>query len=458
MKFNLKAKSTIYMILSIISLALLVVSGAILVGHDFFQYVGKSVHYVYYFLFKRQFDIKTLGVIVIALLVISFCCYYIIRLFKKESVKINELFTPITVIIAPFLVFSAIRGKTLGIWDNGNKAVGIITIVLLCVYIISSLLVFVDSVKNIMRENGIIFTGLFKFKRKFSIFDNGKISGGKRAREKISNILIYAILIIISIVWILPFVYFVIQSFAVTYEADLIIPKEWTLNNYARLVNDTVYPFWRWYLNTLVIALIVSVLNTVLTLVSAYSFSRLQFKTRKGYMKLILIIGMFPGFLGMIITYYILKQVGLSNGIAGLGGLILVYISGCVMNYYVAKGFFDTISRSLDEAAMIDGANKNTIFWKVIMPLSKPIIVYTILLAFTAPWGDYMLASVMAGGHSDLFNVAVGLQQMLTKEAGVKYFPMFCAAGVVVSIPIMILFFLLQGYYVEGVTGGAVKG
>ena len=128
------------------------------------------------------------------------------------------------------------------------------------------------------------------------------------------------------------------------------------------------------------------------------------------------------------------------------------------MNYYVSKGFFDTISKSLDEAAMIDGANKNTIFWRVIMPLSKPIIVYTILLAFTAPWGDYMFASVIAAGDSSLFNVAVGLQQLLTKESGVSGFPIFCAAGVIVSIPIMTLFFCLQGYYVEGVTGGAVKG
>lgn len=294
--------------------------------------------------------------------------------------------------------------------------------------------------------------------KKFSIFATSKMTGGKRAKEKVSRIVIYVILTIISIIWILPFLYLLIQSFAVKYEANLIIPKEWTLRNYTNLVTNKVYPFWRWYLNTLVIALIVSVLNTVLTLISAYAFSRLRFKIRKGYMKIILIIGMFPGFLGMIVTYYMLQKIHLANGMPGLFGLILVYISGCVMNYYVAKGFFDTISKSLDEAAMIDGANKNTIFWRVIMPLSKPIVVYTVLLAFTAPWGDYMLASVMAGGHSELYNVAVGLQQMLAKEAGTQYFPIFCAAGVVVSIPIMILFFLLQGYYVEGVTGGAVKG
>lgn len=294
--------------------------------------------------------------------------------------------------------------------------------------------------------------------KKFSVFQASNMSGGKRTKEIISKTVIYIFLILLAIIWICPFVYLLIQSFAVTYESNLLIPQEFTFDNYIFLFTDKTYPFWRWYLNTFGIALIVSVLNTVLTLVSAYSFSRLRFKTRKGYMKVILIIGMFPGFLGMIITYYMLSSIGLANGMPSLFGLILVYTSGCVMNYYVAKGFFDTISRSLDEAAMLDGANKNTIFWRVIMPLSKPIVVYTILLAFTAPWGDYMLASVMAGGKTELMNVAVGLQQMLSKEAGTQYFPVFCAAGVVVSIPIVILFFCLQSYYVEGVTGGAVKG
>lgn len=457
MGFNLRNKSGIFMVLNILSFILLFISGMVLVGPDFFQYLGRGVHYVYYFLFNRAFDFKTVIVIIISLLVISFVCTYMIGIFKRDSIRLKDLVSPIAAITVPYLILAAIRGKTLGAW-NGNKVAVVLTIVFLVIYVISSVLVLAESVKVLRQERGIDHKGLFRRKKKFSLFDNAKMSGGKRARETISKTFIYIILVIMSIVWISPFVYLVIQSFAVKYEAGLIIPQEWTFNNYKSLINDTVYPFWRWYLNTFVIALIVSVLNTVLTLISAYAFSRLQFKTRKGYMKMILIIGMFPGFLGMIVTYYMLKQVGLANDIPGLFGLVLVYISGCVMNYYVAKGFFDTISRSLDEAAMIDGANKNTIFWKVIMPLSKPIVVYTILLAFTAPWGDYMLASVMAGGKTELFNVAVGLQQMLSKEAGTKYFPVFCAAGVVVSIPIMILFFLLQGYYVEGVTGGAVKG
>ena len=153
-------------------------------------------------------------------------------------------------------------------------------------------------------------------------------------------------------------------------------------------------------------------------------------------MKLILIIGMFPGFLGMIITFYILKQVNLSTGVPGLFGLVLVYISGSVMNYYVSKGFFDTISKSLDEAAMIDGANKNTIFWKVIMPLSKPIIVYTILTTFMAPWLDFIFAKVICRADSKYFTVSIGLWRMLEKEYIDSWYTSFAAGAVLISIPL----------------------
>ena len=300
-----------------------------------------------------------------------------------------------------------------------------------------------------------------RINKKYDMFYNPTDTFGVKAKKKITNGIVYAILIILSLIWILPFVYLFIQSFTNDYDPGSLIPRTgtWTIANYTNLFTSKVYPFWRWYLNTLVIALICSVLTTGLTLMSAYAFSRLNFKARKGYMKLILVIGMFPGILGMFISYQILKWLGLSGGYLGIAGLILISISGCVGGYYISKGFFDTISKSLDEAAMIDGADKNTIFWKVIMPLSKPIIVYTLLMGFTGPWGDYMFYSVIAGGETKIFNVAVGLQQMLSKGYNqATVYPQFCAAAVVVSIPIMILFFKLQNYYVEGVTGGAVKG
>ena len=309
------------------------------------------------------------------------------------------------------------------------------------------------------------------------LFHNSKNTGSMRAKNNIRKIVIYTILTILSILWILPFVYLILQSFAAKYESTAILPREWTINNYRALFDTNfimkfngkdicfakTYPFGKWMINTLVIAIAVAILQTIFTLMSSYAFSRLRFPSRQKYMKLILIIGMFPGFLGMIINYFMLGQIkvgeySFNSGYLGLVGLVILYTSGSVMNYYVSKGFFDTISRSLDEAARIDGANKNTIFWKVILPLSKPIIVYTTLLAFIAPWGDYMLASVIAVGNSKIFNVAVGLQQLLTKESGTSGFPIFCAAGVIIAIPITALFFFLQKYYVEGVTGGSVKG
>ena len=277
----------------------------------------------------------------------------------------------------------------------------------------------------------------------------------KRRRTIATRVVIYIILSLLCIVWLIPFIYLIAQSFATSYNYGYFFPQTFTLDNYVQLFTSTTYPFWKWWLNTLVIACISAVLQTVLTLMTSYALSRLRFKSRTTLMKLILILGMFPGFLGMIVNYFILSLIGLESSIFGL---ILIYAAGSGMNYYIAKGFFDTISKSLDEAAMIDGASKNTVFWRIIMPLSKPIVVYTILMAFTGPWGDYMMVSYIAGGNSNMFNVAVGLQQMLSLGEITKQFPVFCAGGVFTSIPIMVLFFCLQRYYVEGITGGAVKG
>ena len=172
-------------------------------------------------------------------------------------------------------------------------------------------------------------------------------------------------------------------------------------------------------------------------------------------MNLILILGMFPGFMSMIAVYFLLKLVGLTQSIAGL---ILVYTGSSGMGYYIAKGYFDTVPRALDEAARIDGASRLRVFFQIIMPLAKPIVIYTTLMAFMGPWGDYMYASLIAFGRSDSYNVAVGMFSFLDKEHIVGYFTRFCAGGVVVALPVTALFLFLQKYYVAGVTGGAVKG
>ena len=279
---------------------------------------------------------------------------------------------------------------------------------------------------------------------------------GIKAANAISNTFIYILLICVTIIWLTPFVFIVLQSFRVesTHMVGYVVPQKWGLDNYIALF-QTSYP--RWYLNTFIIALFTAAGQTVIQLCMSYTLSRFRFKLRKPLMQFMLILGMFPGMLGMIILYQVLKGWGLTNANA-VPGLILVNIASSGMGYYVSKGFFDTIPKSLDEAARIDGATRLQILLKVILPLAKPIVIYTILTAFMAPWGDFVFAKYIAFNDTLGMNVAVGLNSWLTADAINSKYTMFCAGGVLVALPVTILFMCLQKYYVEGVTGGAVKG
>ena len=280
---------------------------------------------------------------------------------------------------------------------------------------------------------------------------------GLKASRIISNTVIYIILIAMSIIWIIPFVFILLQSFRVesTWEVGYVIPHEWGFDNYVNLFTGTDFP--RWYLNTFIMALVVAVLQTVIVLCMSYTLSRFRFKMRKPLMRFMLILGMFPGMLTMIILYRVLKDLGLTQANA-VPGLILVYVASSGMGYYVSKGFFDTLPKSLDEAARVDGATRAQVLTKIILPLSKPIVIYTILTAFMGPWGDFVFARYISFGTSAGQNVAVGLFNFLNQDQIGSKYTMFCAGGVVVAIPVTILFLFLQKYYVEGVTGGAVKG
>jgi len=279
---------------------------------------------------------------------------------------------------------------------------------------------------------------------------------GLKATNAVSNAFIYVILIVISIIWLIPFVCIILQSFRVESRSPVgyIVPKQWGFDNYVRLL-DTNFP--RWYLNTLIIAIVSAVLQTVIVLCMSYVLSRFRFKLRKGLMQFMLILGMFPGMLSMIILYRVLKDLGMTQEHA-VPGLILVYVASSGMGYYISKGFFDTIPKSLDEAARIDGATRAQVLFKIILPLAKPIIIYTVLTAFMAPWADFMFARYISMSNPIGMNVAVGLNTWLSKDQIDSMYTMFCAGGVVVAIPVTALFMCLQRYYVEGVTGGAVKG
>lgn len=280
---------------------------------------------------------------------------------------------------------------------------------------------------------------------------------GAKASRRLSNAIIYVLLIAMTLIWLFPFFGIVLESFRVERpdQVSYLIPKEFGLDNYIRLFKET--DFMRWFLNTGFLGLTTAVLQTLFILAMSYTLSRLRFKGRKALMNFMLILGMFPGFLTLILIYKIFSDIGLTMQMAPVG-LIIVYCASSAMGYYVSKGFFDTIPKSLDEAARVDGATRWQVFYKVIMPLSKPIVIYTVLMGFMAPWGDFMMASYLIHENSQGMNVAVGMFEWLSRTNLNTHYTMFCAAGVIVAIPVVTVFLLLQKYYVEGVTGGAVKG
>ena len=282
---------------------------------------------------------------------------------------------------------------------------------------------------------------------------------GLKASRTLANTLIYILLIVISIIWLIPFFCIVLQSFRVesTWQVGYVIPRQWGFDNYVNLFSSN---FPRWYINTFITAVCTALLQTVIVLCMSYTLSRFRFKMRKPLMQFMLILGMFPGMLAMIILYRVLDDLHLTGQYGNaVPGLILVYVASSGMGYYVSKGFFDTIPKTLDEAARVDGANRAQVLYKIILPLAKPIVIYTILTAFMGPWGDFVFARYVSQVIPQAMNVAVGLQSWLATDTMVHdNYTLFCAGGVVVAVPVAILFMCLQRYYVEGVTGGAVKG
>ncbi|HGN4919383.1 TPA: sugar ABC transporter permease [Streptococcus pyogenes] len=268
--------------------------------------------------------------------------------------------------------------------------------------------------------------------------------------------LVYATLIILSIIWLFPIAWVILTSFRSegTAYVNYFIPKTFTLNHYINLFTNETFPFGKWFMNTLIVATFTCIISTFITVAIAYSLSRIKFKFRNGFLKLALILNMFPGFMSMIAIYYILKALGLTQT---LTALVLVYSSGAALGFYIAKGFFDTIPYSLDESAMIDGATRMDIFFKITLPLAKPIIVYTALLAFMGPWIDFIFAQVILGDATSKYTVAIGLFSMLQPDTINNWFMAFTAGSVLIAVPITLLFMFMQKYYVEDITGGSVK-
>ena len=279
-------------------------------------------------------------------------------------------------------------------------------------------------------------------------------------KTTIINTLVHIFLAVLSFIWVLPIIWIVLTSFRAEKGSYVktFFPKGYTLDNYIKLFTDhTILNFQQMFMNTLIIAIFSCLFTTFMVLSVSYCMSRLRFAFRKPYMNIAMVLTLFPGFMSMIAVYFILKAFGLTEGNMIKVALVMVYSGGAGLGFYIAKGFFDTIPKSLDEAALLDGATKFQIFTKVTIPLSKPIIVYTVLTSFIAPWVDFVFAKVICKANADQFTVAIGMWNMQQKEYIHQWYTAFAAAAVCVSIPIAILFMFMQKYYVEGMAG-AVKG
>ena len=285
-----------------------------------------------------------------------------------------------------------------------------------------------------------------------------KMAGYGKTKKKMKVVLSYIGLSILSVIWMFPIFWVVLASFREERGSytSYFFPKGYTMNNYVRLITEnSQFYFMKWFENTLLVAICTCLISTVFVLSVSFVMSRLRFGMRKPMMNIAMILGMFPGFMSMIAVYYILKGIGISQSLLAL---ILVYSGGSGAGFFVAKGFFDTIPKGIEEAAFLEGATKIQVFIKIVLPLSKPIAVYTVLTSFLGPWMDYIFSSVIMGDNYDNYTVALGLSKMLEREFITEYFTQFAAGCVLVSIPIAILFICLQKYYVEGIASGASKG
>ena len=281
----------------------------------------------------------------------------------------------------------------------------------------------------------------------------------QRVRRIIGDVFSHLFLAVLSIIWLIPIVWVFLESFNKNESPfqKTFFPTEYSFNNYIRLFTEReALDFPRMFLNTLIVSIFVCIISLFFVLAVSFCMSRLRFRGRKTFMNIALILGMFPGIMAVIAIYFILKALGLTNGSVVLIALIIVYSAGSGAGFYVMKGYMDTIPKSLDEAAYLDGCTTWQVFYKIILPICKPMIVFQAITSFLGPWLDFVMVKTIANSQ-DNYTVALGLWKMLDREFISNWFARFCAGAVCVSIPIAILFIIMQRFYEESMSG-SVKG
>ena len=281
-----------------------------------------------------------------------------------------------------------------------------------------------------------------------------------RIRLTLGSIVRHLVLLILAVVWLVPILWLLVTSLSsypgINFRS--FFPDEYTLQNYVNILfhSDSVAQFPQWFMNTLIVACFNCVISTAFVVMVTYAMSCCRFKSRRLLQNLSVTVNLFPGVLAMIAVYFVLRYLNLTNSYAGL---IMVYAGSSGLGYLICKGFFDTVPVSLREAAKLDGASEAQTFFHVILPMSKPILVYTVISSFMVPWTDFVMAKmILNSGISTDWTVAIGLYNMLSRTLINNYFALFCAGSVLVSIPISVLFIIMQRFYVSGITSGADKG
>ncbi|HAP20415.1 MAG TPA: sugar ABC transporter permease [Lachnospiraceae bacterium] len=273
-------------------------------------------------------------------------------------------------------------------------------------------------------------------------------------KKKFMGIFSVIFLTLISL-WVLyPLVYVLSGAFAPGASiANLsVVPFQngFTLEHFVHLFTRTDYP--RWFLNTFIIAIGTTVLTVSIAALSAYVFSRFQFKLKKKMLMAMLILQIFPSFVGMVAIYVILLRI---NALDTLWGLILVYVAGNIpYNTWMVKTYVDTVPKSLDEAARIDGASHWRIFTTIVMPVTKPILVFTAIASFAAPWMDYIFPKMVLRS-SEMQTLALGLFTFVSDKK--NQFTSFAAGSLLVAIPFIIFFVAAQDLIISSLAGGSVK-
>jgi arabinogalactan oligomer / maltooligosaccharide transport system permease protein len=286
----------------------------------------------------------------------------------------------------------------------------------------------------------------------------GSVQRGKR----IALILRILLAIVMLTFALFPVLWIISASFNPTGSlvGQPLIPQNPTLANYETLFNNPVNPYPRWYVNSLFVSVTVTIVATTITTLAAYSFSRFNFRSRRPLLQAVLLIQVFPNFLNMVAIFLILQQFGRYIPALGLntyGGLFLVYLGGTLgANTWLTKGYFDSIPRDLDEAATVDGASGWQVFWVVLLPLVRPILVVVALLTFIGTYSEYVLARVLLTDKY-MYTLAVGLNQMVSQQFAQQW-GVFSAGALLAALPTILIFMFFQRYLVGGLTSGAVKG